>query len=148
MLGKKRRICKLKEMKGKSFFSSLEIETWYLACFQCVGSRSLVILEPITIQTIHSRCITIYLFFWGELLKVAKCYRRRLGFQELLQIYKHAWNAKSSTSWKGTICFRPSSSSSNRSTLIFALVEGLVVLSMKVCNSEVILGLPIFRWKT
>jgi hypothetical protein len=27
MWGKKRRICKLKEMKGKSFFSSLEIET-------------------------------------------------------------------------------------------------------------------------
>jgi hypothetical protein len=25
-------------------------------------------------------------------------------------------------------------------TLIFALVEGLVVLSVKVCNSEVILG--------
>jgi hypothetical protein len=33
-------------------------------------------------------------------------------------------------------------------TLIFALVEGLVVLSVKVCNSEVILGLPIFRWQT
>ncbi len=33
-------------------------------------------------------------------------------------------------------------------TLPFALVEGLVVLFVKVCNSEVILGLPIFRWQT
>jgi hypothetical protein len=33
-------------------------------------------------------------------------------------------------------------------TLIFALVEGLVILSVKVCNSEVILGLLIIRWQT
>jgi hypothetical protein len=33
-------------------------------------------------------------------------------------------------------------------TLIIALVEGLVALFVKVCNSEVISGLPIFRWQT
>jgi len=33
-------------------------------------------------------------------------------------------------------------------TTTFALVEGVVILSVKVCNSEVILGLLIIRWQT